>query len=284
MNDVPSYLTGFLAAVILLAFPGSAPGQDIYAEQVNGYLDEMENRELSAAHTLEGQSTSWMFNGAEAATIVRLPAGSYVVIGACDEDCSDIDLVASRMDTQEMLDDDQEMDAFPTVAFSLDQETDVIIGMAMPDCATPRCFTGYRWYVDDGSGEGEPPPTGAGAGGWEEQVMIQLGSIPVPDGMSKVDERTGLIEAGQNHRFSISLDRGTYGGIAVCDNDCSNLDLAVYDAGGSLLSSDELDDDVPLVDFEVGEGGATYYVEVRMVSCATGTCGYGFQLYQEGPE
>ena len=267
-----------LVVLMMLAFPLSVAAQNVYADQVATYLDEMEAEVAGEGYQLEGQSTGWMMDGAEGATIVRLPAGSYVVVGACDDDCSDIDLMAARMDTQEDLDSDDEMDSFPVVEFSLGEETDVIIGMSMPDCSTSRCFVGYRWYVRSGGGDDAPA---AGAGGWEAQVTEQLGVIGSPEGMALVDDRTGLIEAGEAVRFALTLDRGTFGGLAVCDYDCSDVDLAVYDAGGSLLTADELEDDVPIVNFDVGKGGGTYYIEVRMISCATQTCGYGFQLYRE---
>jgi hypothetical protein len=34
------------------------------------------------------------------------------------------------------------------------------------------------------------------------------------------------------------------------------------------------------VELEIAKGGGTYYFEVRMVSCSTRSCGYGFRLYR----
>lgn len=270
-----------LATIALAAVPGTGAAQNPYAEQVAAYLDEVEERALGEAYVLEGESEGWMMNGAEGATILRLPAGRFVVIGACDDDCSDIDLIVSRMDTEQLLGSDREMDASPTVEFSLDQETDVVIGMSMPDCSTARCYAAYRWYGAEADGATAPA---AGAATWQDQVGIQFEALPTPDGAEVADERTGLVEAGEQLRFSINLAPGRYAGVAVCDNDCSNVDLAVYDAGGTMVSSDVLDDDVPIVDFDLVKGGGTYYFEVRMVECTTASCGYGFRLYREQPE
>jgi len=269
----------FLAGLTLLLIPATAAAQNTYADQVMGYLDGVFDNALGDGYTLEGESHGWMMNGASGAAIVRLPAGRYVAIGACDNDCEDIDLMVSRMDDQEMLDSDQELDSFPFVEFTLAAEADIMIGMSMPTCSTDRCYAGYRWYRADLALGG-----GGGGGTWEDQVMAQLGVIPMGQGMELADERTALVEAGAEHRFSLNLGPGSYSGIAVCDNDCSNVDLVVYDAGGSTVSSDVLDDDVPIVEFNIVKGGGTYYFEVRMVDCSTAACGFGFNLFREGME
>lgn len=270
---LPRALTAAAAALALL--PAAVPAQGVYADQVAGYLTDMEGR-LGSGLTLEGEASGWMADGAEGATIVRLPAGSYVAFGACDNDCSDIDLVVSRLDTEEMLDSDREMDSFPIVEFTLGQATDVIIGISMPGCGTARCYVGYRWYHTGGAAE----TAAVGAGGWEGQVQTQLDALPMPEGVQLVDERTGLVEAGGDTRFSLNLGPGSYAGVAVCDNDCSDIDLTVQDAAGSTVASDVLADDVPVVEFEIAKGGGTHYFEVDMVSCATSSCGFGFRLYR----
>lgn len=265
---------GMLSACLLIMSTADVTAQNVYAEQVQSYLDEIESRALTGGFDLEGEAVGWMLDGADGGTAIRLPAGYYVAVGACDDDCSDIDLSITLLDTQEELDTDREMDSFPVVAFTLDETTDVLIGFAMPDCGTARCYAGYRWYRSDGSGGGSD-------GGWEEQVAVQLDALPVPEDATVIDHRTDLVDAGGEARFSISLEAGTYGGVAVCDNDCSNVDLAVYDASGAEVAADVLDDDVPVIDFEAQDGAASYEFEVRMVSCTTPACGYGFRLYRQ---
>ena len=264
-----------LAIAAWLLLPGAATAQNPYAEQVSGYLDDMFDRTLGADYSLEGESHGWMIDGADGGSMVRLPAGRYVVIGACDNDCEDIDLAVSRLDTEVMLDSDQEMDSFPSVEFSLDQETDVLIGMSMPTCTTARCYAGYRWYRA-GSGGAEDAVEG---GSWQEQVTGQLDAFPLVEGMALADERTGLVEAGGEQRFSLELEPGRYAGVAVCDFDCSDVDLLVRAADGTTVSSDILEDDVPIVEFDILKGEVTYDFEVRMVTCATPSCGFGFRLY-----
>ena len=266
-----------VAAAALLLMPGAAAAQNPYAEQVTGYLDDMFESALGADYVLEGESHSWMIDGAEAASVVRLPAGRYVVIGACDNDCEDIDLAVSRMDTDEVLDSDREMDSFPVVEFSLDGETDVLIGMTMPSCTTTRCYAGHRWYRAGGEGGGGTDVVGS----WEDQVTSQLDAFPLGEGMTLADQRTGLVEADAEHRFTLELGAGSYAGVAVCDYDCTDVDLLVYAADGTTVSSDLLEDDVPIVEFDILKGDVTYEFMVRMVECTTPSCGFGFRLYRD---
>jgi hypothetical protein len=265
-----------IAGLAALLVPAVAVAQNPYADQVMQYLDGMYDTSFGPAYTLEGESYGWMIAGAEGASAVRLPAGSYVVIGACDDDCSDIDLYARRIDSDAMLDSDEELDSFPVLEFSLAEESEVMIAMSMPGCSTARCYSGYRWYrSEEGAGMAEE------GGGWERQVGMLLDQTTLGDPSMIVHEQMELVEAGGSHRFSLNLDPGIYGGVVVCDFDCSNVDLVVYDAGGSTVASDVLDDDVPVVEVDVRKGGGTYYFEVRMVECSTPGCGYGFRLYRD---
>lgn len=275
MRPSQSLSAGLAFVAVLLALPAAAAAQNAYADQVQGYLDEFEARVLDQGYTLEGEAVGWMMDGAEGGTIVDLPAGSYVVLGACDDDCSDIDLAVARVDDQADLGADREMDSFPIVEFTLAERGSVLIGITMPECDTARCYAGYRWYSSDvASGLDDVE-------GWEQQIAVQLEALPVPEDAGVNDERTGLVGAGEATRFSLALEPGPYGGVAVCDFDCSDVDLAVYDARGDLVSDDVLEDDFPIVNFEVAEGGGTFTFEVRMVDCSTDTCGYGFRLYRQ---
>jgi hypothetical protein len=50
----------------------------------------------------------------------------------------------------------------------------------------------------------------------------------------------------------------------VCDDDCNDLDINLYDLTGTLISSDTLTDDLPVV---VAPYEGTFNVEVIMTSC-----------------
>lgn len=63
----------------------------------------------------------------------------------------------------------------------------------------------------------------------------------------------------------------------ACDNDCTDVDLIVYDAGGRVVKRDILADDKPVVQFSAARSG-TYRIEVVMAVCSTEPCRYGLQL------
>ena len=96
-----------------------------------------------------------------------------------------------------------------------------------------------------------------------------------PDG----ELRTGALNGGTRERFELRLRGGTrVGAIAVCDSDCSNLDLALHDAGGRSLAEDVEDDAVPILIATIPADGS-YSLEVRMVDCAAEPCRFGVQQY-----
>lgn len=87
-------------------------------------------------------------------------------------------------------------------------------------------------------------------------------------------ERHGTLSAGESTRHEVYVSSGRhYFAAGVCDNDCSDVDLAVYDQYGNSVGSDTEADDFPLVPFRASYTG-TYTVEIRMYQCSTSYCYY----------
>lgn len=63
----------------------------------------------------------------------------------------------------------------------------------------------------------------------------------------------------------------------ACDNDCSDVDLKIYDVSGSLQMQDVAVDDTPVLTFTANSSGK-YRVVVAMATCRTNPCYYGVQL------
>jgi hypothetical protein len=63
----------------------------------------------------------------------------------------------------------------------------------------------------------------------------------------------------------------------ACDNDCTDVDLIVYDQNNRLVKRDILADDKPVVMFTAARS-AKYRIEVVMAVCSTEPCRYGIQL------
>ena len=66
--------------------------------------------------------------------------------------------------------------------------------------------------------------------------------------------------------------------VGVCDNDCSDFDLALETSDRAVLASDVLDDDVPVVEYAPNKSG-TYWIRPTMVACSVNPCGYGIVVF-----
>ena len=65
--------------------------------------------------------------------------------------------------------------------------------------------------------------------------------------------------------------------MGACDNDCTDVDLKIYDQGGTLLMQDIAVDDTPVLLFQAN-GSGRYRVQVIMATCNRNPCYYGIQL------
>lgn len=102
-------------------------------------------------------------------------------------------------------------------------------------------------------------------------------------GLKRVSEVTyGILAPNEAREFQIKVggNATAVAVIGVCDIDCSDLDLAIYDENGTLITVDNEPDDRPLVGAQVG-GGRTVTVTAVMASCSTETCGVALQVFAE---
>lgn len=91
---------------------------------------------------------------------------------------------------------------------------------------------------------------------------------------------TGALPQGGKDRLTIELDSGgQFSFLAVCDSDCSDIDLRVYDPSGALVGEDVLLDDYPVVSFTAARS-ATYVVEVIMATCRQAPCYYAVGTFE----
>jgi hypothetical protein len=68
-----------------------------------------------------------------------------------------------------------------------------------------------------------------------------------------------------------------YALMGACDNDCTDVDLKIYDQSGTLLMQDIAVDDTPVLLF-TANGSGRYRVQVIMATCNRNPCFYGVQL------
>ena len=67
--------------------------------------------------------------------------------------------------------------------------------------------------------------------------------------------------------------------VGVCDADCSDMDLEVYDMAGREIDSDLELDDVPIEEISP-EASGSFRISVGMVTCSVEPCSYGFAILE----
>lgn len=134
-----------LTALCLSAFvPRSAAAQDyanvvwdqlqvaLYDANLNGYA--LEN--FIIGQLSPGQSDQWTF---------PLEAGTeYLVVGACDQDCTDVDLTIRR--GTERVVQDRLTDDVPIVRFEVGSSGPYLIELDMYRCSTSFCYFGFGLF------------------------------------------------------------------------------------------------------------------------------------------
>jgi hypothetical protein len=127
-----------------------------------------------------------------------------------------------------------------------------------------------------------PSAVRAQADAWEGQVrrLLDEGGKTFRDrGYSLTHSPTiGSLGKGRDQSLEVQLESGKqYVFFGVCDTDCSDLDMALYD-GGTMLGQDVETDDVPIVTHTPTRSG-TFQLKVSMVTCTNEPCRYGVGVY-----
>jgi hypothetical protein len=79
--------------------------------------------------------------------------------------------------------------------------------------------------------------------------------------------------------FTLELNRGyTYRIVAVCDGDCGDLDLCIYDNNYNKVDCDEQSDDKPMLNVSPRLTGR-YKIWVKMYECRLEPCRTAILIY-----
>ena len=118
---------------------------------------------------------------------------------------------------------------------------------------------------------------------WERQVQEQIDEASYPfrqQGFHKVGQ-TWIDELQQDDDKYITLELNSnyeYIAIGVCDGDCSDLDLILYDGDDVRIANDVGTDVIPILSGSPDTDG-DYYLAAVMVDCDADTCAFGVALY-----
>lgn len=93
------------------------------------------------------------------------------------------------------------------------------------------------------------------------------------------DVYNGKLNDDYYQDLTIDLEPGTsYAFMGVCDEDCHDIDLRLYDPAGNEVATDLRTDDWPIVMVTPHYSG-TYQVRVVMASCSKNPCYYGIGVF-----
>jgi hypothetical protein len=120
---------------------------------------------------------------------------------------------------------------------------------------------------------------------WERVVRSQLQSVGAAterNGYTMAsDIYQGRLDDDANTSLNVTLQSGKdYMLWGVCDQDCSDIDLVIYDSNGNEVDSDLQTDDKPLLHVVPSSTGR-YRIKVSMVKCSANPCRYGVGLWSK---
>jgi hypothetical protein len=117
---------------------------------------------------------------------------------------------------------------------------------------------------------------------YEEQVLAQLevaAEFFIDNGYEPLVWDSGSLRDDARQQFTVTLEEGmSYALVGVCDEDCSDLDLGLFDGEGLLVVEDTEIDDAPLIEFTVTQGG-DFTLDVTMYECSVEPCYYGIAVF-----
>lgn len=104
-----------------------------------------------------------------------------------------------------------------------------------------------------------------------------------PQGLQATREiYTGSLNSDSDRDQWITLKGGEeYALLGVCDEECNDIDLFLYDEKGNEIDSDTASDDVPVVVVNPSRS-ARYRVHLSMFDCDVEPCLYAVGLYRGG--
>lgn len=84
---------------------------------------------------------------------------------------------------------------------------------------------------------------------------------------------------GASDNYHLNLERGwSYRIYAVCDKDCSDLDLCLYDENGNEIGCDKKTDSLPVISASPRWSGR-FRLWVKMYDCKINPCQFGVAIF-----
>ena len=116
---------------------------------------------------------------------------------------------------------------------------------------------------------------------WEREVAARLdravSAVTAPPRAASV-RRTGTLNSGEASTVPATLVQGTaYAIVAVCDDDCSRLQLTLLTPNGSEIAKERNSESLPIVHF-TPTTTQPYRIRVVMEGCRVNPCWYALGI------
>lgn len=156
----------------------------------------------------------------------------------------------------------------------------VALLLAVGAALMPRPAPAPAPTVEGVASQQPPAPTGESA---QAIILAQLQQAHAAlgrQGFQMVGEPySGGLQQGQSWNVPAPLAAGgDYRVVGVCDRDCADLDLVVFDPQGTAVAQDTSSNSQPVVGIQPGYPG-TFTVQVQMYNCSVAPCYYALALY-----
>lgn len=143
MRRLSSVATGLLVSATLA---GAEAGAQSYAETVWGQLqthyDFISERNFTPENYVVGRLRS---GATDAWNLYFESGGHYVITGACDTDCSDLDLAVLDANGKTLI-EDTATDDYPVVEFRPTASGQYTVEVEMYACSVEPCYFGFARF------------------------------------------------------------------------------------------------------------------------------------------
>jgi len=239
------------------------PDDDYYRLEIELILDGWIQYEDEFGNDVYGSGI--VLTDFDTLTVVEVfDPGFYQVYAEPDSRCIDLDMTVYGPD-DESLAEDHLADNLPICEFMILEQGDIYIDLEVFELAEGQMetYVGYVILRLGGTSKNERMK-------YIEDKLLALEETYIYEDTVVYD--TGYYEISESENvvtFEFELEPGSYfseaqGGVAV-----TNLDMYAYDESGELLSEDTLDDNFPIIDFEIYEL-QTVEIVIEVVAFAPG--------------
>lgn len=282
-------MRGFAAALcalgLTLAGPAFAQNED-YQQQARDYLDAGLQAHAALGYSaVRGQNDLIVPLSLESPHLweINLRAGvNYRVYGACDNDCSDLDMEIYGPDGS-LVDRDVATNDTPYVQVTPERNGSYYVRAWVFACSSEPCYSGFR--VVSGGTPAERAEEAAQQVASDDYMGVvhaeleDAGAAHLAAGYTAFGEDSvqAIGVTGEGYRQAVHLEGGrSYVFQGACDQDCSDVDLEILDPSGASVARDVETDDRPVVAVNPAASG-DYTVRIWLAQCGVEPCYVGIR-------